>query len=264
MRIPLNGANNTRDLGGIPAGSSFIRRNKLIRSGALTDLSQEDVSLLQSIPLKKVVDLRTSAETLRRKDVIIDHVEYLSLPLMQERTLGVTREQTLAEQLLSMAKDPDFDAERYMQNIYADLVSSDFAADQFRRFFEILLQPCEGAILWHCSAGKDRVGVCTALLLTALGAEESVIMEDYLLTNRFVMEDVLRSAKEVCAMLGDSADPAVITEMVTVLYSVRESYLRSVFEELTHRYGSTNQFLTRRICLTPEEIHQLKEMYLES
>lgn len=264
MRIQLNGAKNTRDLGGIPVKDGVIRRNKLLRSGVLSAVTEEDVRILQKIPLRKVIDLRAAAEVSRRKDVVIDGVEYIALPLLGERTLGVTREQSLAEQLLEMASDVTFDAEVYMQNIYRNLVSSESVTEQFRRFFDILLTPCDGAILWHCSAGKDRVGVCTALLLLALGASPETIMEDYLLTNEFVTEDIRMASEGVLNTLGDQVDPEIIREMVTVLYSVRESYLESVFRALSDAHGSMENYLTQEIGLTPENIHQLKAIYLES
>lgn len=263
MRILLDGANNTRDLGGIPIGDRFIKSHRLIRSGALSALSPQDIRILQKYPLRKVIDLRAPAEIARRKDIVIDGVEYISLPLLGERTLGVTREQSLAEQLLEMASDVTFDAERYMQNIYRNLITSDSVAGQFRRFFDILLTPCDGAILWHCSAGKDRVGVCTALLLMALGADRQTVLKDYLLTNQFVTEEIRQSVKGVCDTLGDAADPAVIKEMVTVLYSVRRSYLDSVFQALESTYGTVENYLSRKILLTEAEIHQLKGIYLE-
>ena len=41
----------------------------------------------------------------------------------------------------------------------------------------------EGAVLWHCTEGKDRCGLLAAMLLSALGVSREDIMEDYLLTN---------------------------------------------------------------------------------
>ena len=43
-----------------------------------------------------------------------------------------------------------------------------------------------GAVLYHCTAGKDRTGTFSALLLTMLGVPRNVVMDDYLLTNQFV------------------------------------------------------------------------------
>ena len=45
-----------------------------------------------------------------------------------------------------------------------------------------------GALLFHCTAGKDRTGMAAYLILSALGVEQKIIMEDYLLTNTVTQE----------------------------------------------------------------------------
>ena len=41
-------------------------------------------------------------------------------------------------------------------------------------------------MLWHCSEGKDRVGVGTALLLCALGVPREVIRDDFMRSNLYL------------------------------------------------------------------------------
>jgi protein-tyrosine phosphatase len=41
----------------------------------------------------------------------------------------------------------------------------------------------EGAILFHCFAGKDRTGVGAGTILSLLGVRQADIVYDYLLTN---------------------------------------------------------------------------------
>jgi protein-tyrosine phosphatase len=36
----------------------------------------------------------------------------------------------------------------------------------------------------HCTSGKDRTGVFSAILLTALGLPRDEVMQDYSLTNQ--------------------------------------------------------------------------------
>ncbi len=45
-------------------------------------------------------------------------------------------------------------------------------------------------MLWHCSAGKDRVGVGTALLLCALGVPKKTIYEDFMKTNMYLDKEM--------------------------------------------------------------------------
>jgi protein tyrosine/serine phosphatase len=56
--------------------------------------------------------------------------------------------------------------------------------------FEIFADADRHPILLHCTAGKDRTGVSTALLLAVLGVERAWIEADYALTNRDVARHV--------------------------------------------------------------------------
>lgn len=41
-----------------------------------------------------------------------------------------------------------------------------------------------GAVLWHCTEGKDRCGLLSATILFLLDVSEDDVMEDYLKTNK--------------------------------------------------------------------------------
>src|SRR5436309_1967722 len=56
---------------------------------------------------------------------------------------------------------------------------------QFRRMFSELLAG-RAPLVFNCTAGKDRTGVAAALLLTALGVPRESVVQDYLLTNRYM------------------------------------------------------------------------------
>ena len=88
-------------------------------------------------------------------------------------------------------------AEEYMAGLYRNLVMDPFSRQQYRKFFGILLDQKEGAVLWHCSAGKDRVGVGTALLLSALGVPRETILADYMMVNTFTAEVVESRLEEL-------------------------------------------------------------------
>ena len=54
--------------------------------------------------------------------------------------------------------------------------------NEYKRFFEILINRQAAPLLFHCSAGKDRTGIAAALLLSALGVDKETVMQDYLLS----------------------------------------------------------------------------------
>lgn len=154
--VTLEGTKNTRDLGGIPVAGGHLRTGCLYRSGALCFATPADLEKLGSLHLRTVVDLRTDKEIAKdgADRIVLD--ENLRLPMTSYHGYG-------AEAYRSMV----------LQNPRV-----------LREFFAMLARPESYPVLYHCSAGKDRVGILTALLLDALGTPRSVIMDDYLQSQR--------------------------------------------------------------------------------
>ena len=89
----LAGAMNTRDLGGIrAAGGRTVAKQKLIRSGELSKVTNDDIAKLTHIRLKTIVDLRSPAETSLKMDIIPDGVRYVHCPVVSDLVPGITRE----------------------------------------------------------------------------------------------------------------------------------------------------------------------------
>lgn len=146
-----------------------------------------------------------------------------------------------------------------MAGLYRNLVMDPFSRQQYRKFFDILLAQEEGAVLWHCSAGKDRVGVGTALLLSALNVPRETILADYMMVNTFtadVVEGHLEKLKERLQ------NPQLI-DCLRELMQVQESYLIRVFQAIEETYGTMDAFLEKEMGLDEERRERLREMYLE-
>ena len=150
-------------------------------------------------------------------------------------------------------------AEEYMAGLYRNLVMDPFSRQQYRKFFGILLDQKEGAVLWHCSAGKDRVGVGTALLLSALGVPRETILADYMMVNTFTAEVVESRLEE----LNEGLQNPQLIDCLRELMQVQESYLISVFQAIEDGYGTMDSFLEKEMGLCAEKREQLREMYLE-
>ena len=85
-RLCLSGAPNTRDLGGLKTTDGrTVRSGRLLRSGSLGQLTESDIQLLQSIPLRTVVDFRTDREISEKPDLVPEcfHALRLFRPLWQ-------------------------------------------------------------------------------------------------------------------------------------------------------------------------------------
>lgn len=265
-RIPLEGIFNTRDLGGMEtADGKKIKSHRLIRSGELFNISENDKSVLtKQYNLKKVVDFRTGAERSEKPDPILENVEYIWAPIMSEEAMGITHdeesERDVIAELFSYLQENQITLVDYMTGIYRILLSTQQAQREYSRFFRELLSNKKGSVLWHCSAGKDRVGVGTALLLTALGIPREVIIEDYLMTNTFTNSEYENAVK---FLKSQNADETVINGIEGV-FKVRESYIMASLKYIEENYGSVNEYINKALGITKEEITDLRNMYLEN
>lgn len=272
QRIPLEGLSNTRDLGGFPVQDGRkIKSRRLIRSGALIWGSEKDLQVLQrDYNLKTIVDFRTAAEREEKPDPVLDGVDNIWNPILEESTLGITREgegteaRDVIKEVLRTIGTRKNGVEEYMRTMYMNFVSKPHGRKQYSKFFELLLKQEEGAILWHCSAGKDRVGMGTALLLTALGVPEDVVLADYMCTNTFGRNEVSTMMEKLqtrfSTYMEDNEDAL---NGIRLFFAVEAVFLTSAFEQMKQEYGSIDNFLEKEMGLTPEKRQRLQEMYLE-
>lgn len=272
-RIPLQGLCNTRDLGGIQSmDGRHIKAHRLIRSGALFSSTKEDRELLLSrYELKTIVDFRTEAEKNLKPDPVMKGITYIDNPILEEETLGITRENegtkdgnAVVKEVIAKIQMSGGTPIGYMNEMYKNLITNPFSRRQYRRFFDILLNHKEGAVLWHCTAGKDRVGVGTILLLSALSVPRELIIADYMKVNEFNKDEVdklmddLMCRQDICKELGRKEQ-----EAVRLLFTVDRSYADAIFGTMEQEYGSTDVFLREEMGLTDEKRKYLKDKYLE-
>lgn len=55
----------------------------------------------------------------------------------------------------------------------------------FDKLFKLLLKN-DGSVYYHCSAGKDRTGIATFLIMMALDMNEEDAINEYLLSNKYL------------------------------------------------------------------------------
>ncbi len=264
-RIAFEKLQNTRDLGQFTTKEGQkIKPRRLLRSGCLNDLNLEDRAILQNdYQLRTVVDFRTQAEKDGEPDTKIAHVEYHWIPILDEAMAGISHEEFSntdgMTQLAAFLMRDHFDAKAYMTDIYRQLVSNPFCRKQYGKFFDVLLQtPDDGAILWHCSAGKDRAGIASVLVLSALGVDENTIAEDYLATNTFYTETM----NKIIAILTEKAGTKDIIPQIYAFFSVAPEYLDAVLTTIRTEFHGMDAFLEQEIGVTAEKRAALKHKFL--
>ena len=256
-RLNFEKLRNTRDLGGmIGADGRRIKSGMLIRSGQLFEASENDKRKISEL-VNIVFDLRTDDEVSEQPDPKIDGVTFIHRSVLDSLTAGISREDsTDALALDVLGRDPE-KALEYMKDIYRSFPVSDQAIGAYRAFIDALLGNPEKAVLWHCTAGKDRAGFASVLTEHILGVSWDDIREDYLYTNECIVKDV--------EFLKDTflTDENCSEQAVTYLFSAQEEYLDSLITTIYEKYGSFDGFIREALGVTDEKIKMLRDKYLE-
>lgn len=237
--IQLERAANVRELGGYQTtNGTTIKRKKLIRSAAINELTASDQAVLANYGVNQVIDFRSIAEANAQPDRPIATAKQLFLPIFKEDETMVSLSPESLKQRLEDGKD----AEEQMKKVYRHFVESDYARQQYRQFFDHVIDNAEGegATLFHCTAGKDRTGFGAFLLLHVLAVAPTTIKEDYLATNRYLAPMTQRLPQELLTA-------------ITVLMSAKESFLDESLAAIDQHFGSVDQYLLQGLGVTKEE-----------
>ncbi len=258
--IEFDNLKNTRDLGGLVAKDGrTIRSGRLIRSGQLVGLSERDREKLSSL-VGTVIDMRTEGERQTNPDVVLEGVEYLHIPVVGVLTPGVTREVKSVEELVQVLLFKPEQSLEYMCNLYRQFIRSDFSISAYASFIRTLLEDQEKAVLWHCTAGKDRAGTSAVILEMLLGVPDADVLEDYLFTNANLKDEM--DAVIAYAKRKVGSDSPLIDQSLKYLYGADEAYLQAFFDEMESRFGSFQAFVHEALHLKDEDIMRLGNLYL--
>lgn len=257
--LEFDGLPNIRDLGGMPAiNGKRIREGKLVRSGHLAGLSEEDRRKLREMTAL-IVDLRTDEERSEKPDAAIPGVASVHIPIFDHQVAGITRERSADREAFAAFLSAPEAAERYMNEIYRAFVFNDYSLAQYERFIRLLLERRNGAVLWHCTAGKDRAGVASVIVEELLGVPREAVREDYLQTNRCLEGEV----GELTALLVQPSGEAAAKASVRALLLAKEAYLDTFYRAVEERFGGFDTYLADGLHLSQEDIGRIRENYLE-
>ncbi|WP_406828250.1 tyrosine-protein phosphatase [Microbulbifer sp. ARAS458-1] len=260
--LPLEGGRNFRDLGGYKtADGKTVKWGKLYRSGVLTNLTEGDYEFLSNRDIATVVDFRSSeersSEPTHWQAGEIDHMTWdYQMMADWEAEFG------------KVLRKPDFtrqDLVALMDKGYVGLVRQQ--TPHYKAMFQKLIES-DDALLFHCSAGKDRTGIGAALILTALGVDRATIEQDYLLTN-----EVIKNSKHDIMQLPEDASEKqrqmyaffaqLPPEVRNVLAGVEVSWLESAFAEMERQHGSVEGYIQHALDVDAQELALLKARYLQ-
>lgn len=246
--VPLAQGSNFRDIGGYrTADGHQVKWGLIYRSGGSAMLTPEDQAKVKALGLRNMVDLRSDEER-QLAPSKIDGVHY----------------STIGYSMTAMMKGN-------MQNggaLYRRLPEQ--LAPQMRILFDILKRQ-EGPVEYNCSAGQDRTGFTTALILSALGVPRDVIVQDYHLSTsyrqpRFELPPInaaLYPDNPVAQMFATFQSNPSYAKAQPLKDADGKAFLTSALEEIDSRWGSVENYLQQEAGVSAVDIAALKQAYLQ-
>jgi protein-tyrosine phosphatase len=248
--LPLEAGSNFRDIGGYPAaGGKHVRWGLIYRSAGQPLLTDADRAQIARLGLSNLVDLR-SAEERRLAPTRIEQVRYNAVGYSMAALMPATRQPVQNGSALYRG--------------FPVLL-----APHLRLVFDRLLND-RGALAYNCSAGQDRTGFVTAMILSALGVPRASIMADYTLSTvlrrpQFEMpriDPALAASDPVARMFAAYQTPQAATP-TPLVEADGTPFLSGAFAEIDAKYGSVDAYLEREAGLTPARRKALQAAYLE-
>lgn len=246
--VRVAGAANFRDLGGYAtADGRHVKWGYIYRSADISRLTQADLDTLKSRHIRYDVDLRGVQESAQAPDKLNPGMDYILCPAGSDSINGA-----LFRQLASVSPTG---GDSLMRVFYSN---TSYLTPRYKPFFDKLAAVREGeALLFHCTAGKDRTGIGAALVLYALGVPYASIREDYEATNYY------RARENERAMKGMVAQAHISEPVAKALMSANGEWLDATFDAIRAKYGSVDRYLSGQLGLDEEKIKLLRAKYLE-
>ena len=241
--IRFEGIINSRDLGGIVnADGKTIRKGLLLRTANLSQASDGDLTkLAEEYHLSLAIDFRTNAERSGHPDRLPRNVEYLCMPVFAEATAGITREDgtptpyalpDMVQLYRTMIASPD--CKRALSSVLMAIFTHDYDT---------------GAVLWHCTAGKDRSGVVSSLVLAALDVSREEIMRDYAVND----DTFIVQADALYRRALRSGRPEPVAATVRDVFLAMPKYIESSFAAIDAEFSSSERYLVDGLGI-PEDV----------
>ncbi len=243
--IKLNKVGNFRDIGGlVNVQNRTLKSNFFYRSANLHQLKNSSFDELEALKISKIIDLRTANEIDHKPDNLPQNITYLNLAAFDDKEDQMTQ----ARKLVLKGKVDQTDAEKRMLDFYREYVTE--KPEVIREIIHQILDSDE-AVLYHCTAGKDRTGIITALILKILKFDDSTIYHDFLFTNNQREKEVKKRLK--MAKTFHFLFPKMDIGVLEKLSWVEREYLETTFKEIDAKYGSMDNYIHDVLKISEED-----------
>lgn len=218
----------------------------MYRSDSLHRMTNADLELLGTFGIRTVLDLRTTGELTRWGRFPLAHeLVWQHLPLFEEGALP-----------FELARPEDPEPPALIATGWGYVAMAAAGGPPVAAVLRAIADG-EHAVIFHCSAGKDRTGVVAALLLSLLGVDDEAIVADYERSDGSV-EAWLGWAKE---RAPEEADRFVASTPRWVMRAPAP-LMRGFLQGMRQTYGSIEGYLVS-IGVDEEVVDALRDRLLE-
>jgi protein-tyrosine phosphatase len=237
--IALEGAVNFRDLGGYATEDGLRTRWRvLFRADGLSELTETDLEVMRELGIRTVVDLRSGQEVEQSRFNVEAHpVTFHHYPFIKALPNAE-----------DFARAPGFLGTQYTEML-------DEATPQIIGALSALAAPDARPAVFHCTAGKDRTGLLSALVLSLLGVPEETVVADYALSGAAMSR--LRTK-----LIEKYPDGESVIADSDVLFSADPANMVTLFAHLRNRYGTVAEYAAR-VGVPGDVVQRLRQSLLE-
>lgn len=243
--IKIKKVNNFRTVGNIKnSEGKTLKEGKLYRSGDLHKLKNSSFKELEKLGIKEIIDLRNSKEISQKPDHLPENMSYKNYSAFDDQGDQLSQ----AKKLVLKGKVNGSDANKRMLDFYKDYVTEN--PEIIKKIITEILES-DQPILYHCTAGKDRTGITTALILTILKFDKETIYNDYLLSNNFRKKLILKRLN-----LANNLHfiyPKMDLKVLEKLSWIESNYLDAAFDEIDKKYGSMDFYIQNVLQISEDK-----------
>ncbi|MGE8537316.1 tyrosine-protein phosphatase [Chryseobacterium sp. D764] len=233
--IHIKKVTNFRTVGNIKnVDGRTLKEGKFYRSAHLHKLKKKSFDDFEKLGIKEIIDLRNSKEIAEKPDWLPSGIVYKKYSAFEDEGDQLAQ----ARKLVLKGKVNASDADKRMIDFYREYVTEN--PETIKKIITEILES-EDPVLYHCTAGKDRTGITTALILTILRFDKETIYNEYLLSNNYrkeMVEKRLRLANRLHFIY-----PKMDLQVLENLSWVEKRYLDAAFGEIDKKYGSIDVYI---------------------
>lgn len=251
----LMNIDNLRDLGGIHlVNGRVIRDGMIFRSGALYGLSDYDKAELDKLGLDDVFDLRSYDEVEYKPDYVPQGATYYNIPAVKTHGSLVVKQDKVVKMIPTWLPSgvSKWAFRLRFKHLYRKFP---FRNKAYAKMFEVMDNG--DRFLFHCTAGKDRTGVASMLILLALGADIDTVKNDYMLSNFYRV----KSNEQLNKQFEHYKHYNKYRKIFKVANNVELRFFNSAYNKIIKKYKTVKEFLFKEYNIDDNRVNNWLQLY---